>query len=73
MTLFGESTIIVNKQTGQMVILIPAKMARDSQFGFKEGDKVHVTYMPTKKNPVIVVHRQRSPEDIKVRRRVTRL
>jgi len=72
MTLFGESTVQVSKKTGQMIICIPARMVQDSQFGFKAGDKVHITYMPTKRQPVIVVHRQRSPIDIKIRRKQQR-
>lgn len=63
MTLFGESTVVVNKETGQMIILIPAKMAVDSQFDFKAGDKVSITSLPkgrgSSKVPVLVIHRLR--------------
>jgi len=63
MTLFAESTVSVAKKTGQMIISIPAKMAVDSQFDFKAGDRVHITYLPkgrgSSKVPCLVIHRLR--------------
>lgn len=68
MVLFGNSKLYKNPQTGQMVIAIPAKIARDSQFTFKEGDRVLVTYlMEDTRVPVLVIHRLRKKGEIKKR------
>lgn len=56
MALAGESTLFRNGR-GQMILTIPAKVASDSQFAFKAGDKVHVSYVP--KPPMIMVWKAR--------------
>ena len=63
MTLFGESTVSVARKTKQMIMTIPAKMAADSQFDFKAGDRVHITYLPkgrgSSKTPCLVIWKLR--------------
>ena len=40
----GESKIYKPRKAKSLVLTIPASIATDSQFGFKQGDRVFVTY-----------------------------
>lgn len=61
MTLQASSTIVVNRKTRQMVLCIPAKIAADSHFPFKPGDRVQLRIQPGKAALII-----RAPGDTHV-------
>ncbi len=62
MILSGNSTLYKHPKAQTLYLTIPARMAQDSQFDMKAGDKVLLTYMPkggSNKTPVLVIHRLR--------------
>jgi hypothetical protein len=59
--LIGKSTIYKHPKAGTLYITIPAKIATDSQFTFKKGDKVHIAYVPTKGNESLFITRAEEP------------
>lgn len=67
MVLSGQSKVCKHPKAATLYISIPARMAVDSQFDFKAGDKVLLTYLPkgagSSKVPVLVIHRLRREEE----------
>jgi hypothetical protein len=67
MVLYGKSTIFKHGKATTLYLAIPAHMAVDSQFTFKAGDKVSVTFLPknhSNKVPVLVIHKLRRAEEV---------
>lgn len=56
----GESTISKHPNASTLYLCIPSKMAGDSQFGLKEGDKVKLQYKP--QIEMLVITRKSSGE-----------
>jgi hypothetical protein len=49
MVLEAETTIVQSKKGHTQYLLIPAVMVQDSQYPFKEGEKVRITIDPYRK------------------------
>lgn len=53
MTLNGSSTIYKHPKASTLYLTIPSKIACDSQFNLKKGDKVNLKFDPKSKSLVI--------------------
>ncbi len=58
MVLDGQSTIFMHGKARTLYVSIPSKMAQDSAFTLKNGDKVTIQYDPIEK--VVIIKKQRT-------------
>ena len=57
LVLVGEAKIYKHPKADTLYLAIPSKVAQDSTFVFKKGDRVKIRYDPDKKS-IIVEHKE---------------